>query len=232
MPSRDVIAGRYAKAFFRVARDRDALESSGAALAAAAEAVCGYPDICLFWANPFVSLAEKRRVLQTGLDSLEPDCPDHCVSFLNVLLKNDRGLLPLDPAKIKKLALIGPFAGELNLAGTSSSMLFPPYKVTPEDGIRKLAPDADIILDKGKIPLKAAGLARDADAAIVFVGLTKWDEQENMDRWRMPLSRDHETLIRAVARANKNTIVVLSTGSALVTERWVDCRSVHPRKRS
>ena len=139
-----------------------------------------------------------------------------------VLLKNDGGLLPLDPAKIKKLALIGPFAGELNLAGTSSSMLFPPYKVTPEDGIRELAPEAEITMDKGRFPLKAAQTARQADAAIVFVGLTKWDEQENMDRWRMPLSHAHEALIRAVARANKNTIVVLSTGSALVTERWID----------
>jgi beta-glucosidase len=138
-----------------------------------------------------------------------------------VLLKNDGGLLPLDPTKIKKIALIGPFAGKLNLAGTSSSMLFPPYRVTPEDGIRQLAPNMDLILDKGKFPFKAAESAREADAAIVFVGLTEKEEKENVDRRRMILSRAHETLIRAVARANKNTIVVLSTGSALVTERWI-----------
>ena len=139
-----------------------------------------------------------------------------------VLLKNDSGLLPLDPGKIKKLALIGPFAGKLNLAGTSSSMMIPPYKVTPADGIRRLAPEADILLDKGRLPLKAAALAREADAAIVFVGLTEWDEQEGRDRWRMTLSPAHEALILAVARANQNTVVVLSSGSALVTERWID----------
>lgn len=139
-----------------------------------------------------------------------------------VLLKNDGGLLPLDPAKIKKLALIGPFSGKLNLAGTSSSMMIPPYEVTPEDGIRKLAPNAEIIRDKGRLTLKAAALAREADAAIVFVGLTEWDEQEGRDRRRMTLSPAHEALILAVSRENKNTVVVLSSGSALVTERWID----------
>jgi len=139
-----------------------------------------------------------------------------------VLLKNDGGLLPLNPAQQKKIALIGPFASELNLGGTSSSMLFPPYRVTPEDGIRKLAPNLDLILDSGKVPFKSAESAREADAAIVFVGLTAKDEKENVDRRCMTLSRAHETLIRAVARANKNTVVVLNTGSALVTERWIE----------
>jgi len=139
-----------------------------------------------------------------------------------VLLKNDRGLLPLDPAAIKKIALIGPFASELNLGGTSSSKLFPPYQVSPEQGIRKLAPNVEILMDEGKAPSRAGELAKKAELAIVFVGLTEKDENENRDRRSMKLSRAHETLINEVASANKNTIVVLNTGSALVTENWID----------
>ena len=139
-----------------------------------------------------------------------------------VLLKNENNLLPLDPARVKKLALIGPFAGELNLAGTGSSSMVPPYRITPEDGIRKLAQNTEIVIDEGRLPSRAAKLAGEADAAIVFVGPTEKDETEGRDRKHMTLSLEHETLIRAVARANKNTIVVLSTGSALVTERWID----------
>ncbi len=51
-----------------------------------------------------------------------------------VLLKNDGKLLPLDPAKIQSLAVIGPNADKVRLGGYSGS---PPYFVTALDGIRK-----------------------------------------------------------------------------------------------
>jgi beta-glucosidase len=51
-----------------------------------------------------------------------------------VLLKNDNGLLPLDPAKIRTLAVIGPNADKVRL-GTYSGT--PPYFVTVVEGVRK-----------------------------------------------------------------------------------------------
>jgi beta-glucosidase len=51
-----------------------------------------------------------------------------------VLLKNDGKLLPLDPAKIRNLAVIGPNADKIRLGNYSGT---PPYFVTVLDGIRK-----------------------------------------------------------------------------------------------
>ena len=51
-----------------------------------------------------------------------------------VLLKNANQLLPLDPAKIKNLAVIGPNADKVRLGGYSG---IPPYFVTVLEGIRK-----------------------------------------------------------------------------------------------
>jgi beta-glucosidase len=53
-----------------------------------------------------------------------------------VLLKNDNHLLPLDPAKIRTLAVIGPNADKVRL-GTYSGT--PPYFVTVLEGLRKRA---------------------------------------------------------------------------------------------
>lgn len=51
-----------------------------------------------------------------------------------VLLKNQDKLLPLDPAKIKSLAVIGPNADKVRLGGYSGE---PSYFVTVLDGVRK-----------------------------------------------------------------------------------------------
>jgi beta-glucosidase len=51
-----------------------------------------------------------------------------------VLLKNEGKLLPLDPARIKNLAVIGPNADKVRLGGYSG---VPPYFVTVLEGIRK-----------------------------------------------------------------------------------------------
>jgi beta-glucosidase len=51
-----------------------------------------------------------------------------------VLLKNDGKLLPLDPNRIRKLAVIGPNADKARLGGYSNQ---PAYFVTVLDGIRK-----------------------------------------------------------------------------------------------
>ncbi len=51
-----------------------------------------------------------------------------------ILLKNDKGLLPLDPSAIKTLAVIGPNADKARIGGYSA---MPPYFVTVLDGIRQ-----------------------------------------------------------------------------------------------
>jgi beta-glucosidase len=52
-----------------------------------------------------------------------------------VLLRNDGGLLPADPAELRTVALIGPNAAEARTLGGGSATVFPPYTVSPAQGI-------------------------------------------------------------------------------------------------
>jgi beta-glucosidase len=67
----------------------------------------------------------------------------------------------------------------------------------------------------------AVALAASADVAIVFAGLTSEWESEGFDRPDMALPGAQDELIRRVAAANPNTIVVLNTG-APVDMPWLD----------
>ncbi len=54
-----------------------------------------------------------------------------------VLLKNTSGILPLNPRRLRTLAVIGPNAADLSLGGGGSSFVDPPYRITPLEGLRK-----------------------------------------------------------------------------------------------
>jgi beta-glucosidase len=68
---------------------------------------------------------------------------------------------------------------------------------------------------------EAVELGRKSDVAIVYAGWTKRLETEGVDRPSMELPGDQAELIRQVAAANPNTIVVLNTGSP-VNMDWLD----------
>ncbi len=55
------------------------------------------------------------------------------------LLKNEHAILPLDPSRLKSIAVIGPWATAKHGGGGGSSTVFPPYEVTALEGIRKHA---------------------------------------------------------------------------------------------
>ena len=52
-----------------------------------------------------------------------------------VLLRNEGAVLPLNPQKLKKIAIIGPNAKAIILSGGGSASLKPSYFVTAYDGI-------------------------------------------------------------------------------------------------
>lgn len=68
---------------------------------------------------------------------------------------------------------------------------------------------------------RAAALAGESDAAVVFVGLNGEWESEGFDRPDMDLTAEQVELIEQVAAANPNTVVVLQTGSP-ITMPWLD----------
>ncbi|MBN2392925.1 MAG: glycoside hydrolase family 3 C-terminal domain-containing protein [Anaerolineae bacterium] len=77
------------------------------------------------------------------------------------------------------------------------------------------APDPD---DR---PERAVALARQSDVAVIFAGMPTGFESEGHDRPHMRLPGAQDDLIRAVAAANPNTVVVLNAGSP-VEMPWAD----------
>ncbi|RLC86524.1 MAG: beta-glucosidase [Chloroflexi bacterium] len=69
---------------------------------------------------------------------------------------------------------------------------------------------------------RAEKLAAESDVALVFVGLSDEWESESFDRADMELPGRQVELIEKVAAANKNTVVVLNTGSPVTMTGWID----------
>jgi beta-glucosidase len=68
---------------------------------------------------------------------------------------------------------------------------------------------------------EAAELAKRADVALVFTGLSNRFESEGFDRPRMNLPRQDQ-LIQAVVKSNPKTVVVNQTGAPITMEGWVE----------
>jgi beta-glucosidase len=93
-----------------------------------------------------------------------------------VLLRNEPvdgvPVLPLDPASLGSVAVIGRLAAIRNLGDGGSSDVWAPTVVTPLDGLRAALPGVDVRHGED------ASIAGDADVAIIVVGYTKADEGE------------------------------------------------------
>ncbi len=153
-----------------------------------------------------------------------------------VLLKNEpvggKAILPVDPVKIRKIALIGKLAFTPNTGDSGSSIVRPPYTVTPQEGLSRRAMGIEIICCEGADLRYAAGAAGSADMAIVVAGLTDegefipaipfFSKSKGGDRQSLTLHPHDEALILAVSAANPRTAVVLQCGSSLITEAWRD----------
>lgn len=136
-----------------------------------------------------------------------------------VLLKNSKGLLPLDRRAVKSIAVIGPRSNEVLLDWYSGT---PPYLVTPVEGIRtKIGSAVTVNYTASNDGGEAAKIAASSDVAIVCVGNhptggynARWQEvsvpsegREAVDRKSITL--EQEELIKQVVQANPKTIVVL-----------------------
>src|SRR6185503_547524 len=97
------------------------------------------------------------------------------------LLRNEDDVLPLDPARIRRLAVIGRLAATPNIGDRGSSNVHPPHVVTPLEGLRDALPTATVVHDDGHDPAAAAAAVTNADAAVVVVGYTHHDEGEYVD---------------------------------------------------
>ena len=97
-----------------------------------------------------------------------------------VLLKNDpiaaeRPVLPLRVDELRRVAVLGRLADVPNTGDRGSSQVHPPYVVTPLAGLRAA-------LERHRVQVvhsdQDAGVAADADVAVVVAGYTSEDEGE------------------------------------------------------
>lgn len=135
-----------------------------------------------------------------------------------VLLKNDRGILPLD--KKEKIAFIGKFAQAPRYQGGGSSHINS-YKVT--SALEAVKDVCDVTYAQGyiterdetdkKLLSEAVSAAYAADKVVIFAGLPEAFESEGFDRQHMKMPCCQLELINEVLKVNKNVIVVLHNGS-------------------
>jgi len=77
-----------------------------------------------------------------------------------VLVRND-GILPLAPASVSSIAVIGPNAEAARTQGGGSATVYPARTVSPVDGLRAAFPGASVVVLPGVRPHTRASVARD-----------------------------------------------------------------------
>ena len=137
-----------------------------------------------------------------------------------VLLKNEDGVLPISSAE--KVAVIGKFAAAARYQGGGSSHINS-FKV--ESLLDALEGNENIIYAQGYDTVneepdeimitQAVAAAAKADKAVIVAGLPDSFESEGYDRTHMRMPNCQNELIRRVAQANPNTIVILYNGSPI-----------------
>lgn len=165
-----------------------------------------------------------------------------------VLLKNKNGVLPIDLGKAKKIAVVGENAVKMMTVGGGSSSLKVQRELSPLDGIRqRVGNRAEVVYARGyvgdatgeyngvvtgqnlkddrspeELIAEAVRVASDADYVIFIGGLNKSAGQdcEDADRKGLNLSYGQDEVISALAKANKNLIVVNISGNAIAMP-WV-----------
>ena len=144
-----------------------------------------------------------------------------------VLLKNDENILPLKDGQ--KIAVIGELAKAPRFQGAGSSVINPTKLDNAFSELEKLGVKATYApgYEKGKDEInsslvsEAVSNAKQADVAVVFVGLTEEFEGEGYDREATYMPNSHNNLVSEIAKANPNTVVVLAGGS-VVDIPWIN----------
>ncbi|PJJ47726.1 glycoside hydrolase family 3 C-terminal domain-containing protein [Hymenobacter chitinivorans] len=158
-----------------------------------------------------------------------------------VLLKNDGNILPLKKT-VKTVAVIGANATRENAMGGGSAQVKAKYEITPLQGLKNaLGTKAKITYAPGykvargqqadaKLIAEAVAAAKAAEVAIVVGGwihgfdYSVWDENaydaESVDKPDMHMPFGQDELVKAVLKANPNTVVVLMGGGPIDVSAW------------
>ncbi len=160
-----------------------------------------------------------------------------------VLLQNRGGVLPIAPTGKKRVLVVGENAVKMMTVGGGSSSLKVQREVSPVDGLRAAAgPDVTVDWVRGyvgdvtgeyngvttgqdlsesrsaeELIAEAVREAKNSDYVIFVGGLNKSAHQdcEDSDRAGLELPYGQDEVIKALAKANKNLVVVNVSGNAV-----------------
>lgn len=138
-----------------------------------------------------------------------------------VLLKNDDQLLPLKPASLERIILVGKsdYAETAVVGGGGSSQVIPFATIPALEGVKQslsaMGADTQVTLvivnDDNSNLADAVKAAHSADAVIVLAGGLS-SEGEDLETLRLPKGQDE--MISAIANANPRTALVLKNNAA------------------
>lgn len=166
-----------------------------------------------------------------------------------VLLQNKGNVLPIDLNRTKKILVVGENAVKMMTVGGGSSSLKVQRELSPLDGIRqRVGNQAEVNWVRGyvgdatgeyngvvtgqnlkddrspeELIAEAVAAAANADCVIFIGGLNKSNDQdcEDTDRKALDLPYGQDNVIAALAKANKNLVVINISGNA-VAMPWVN----------
>ena len=189
--------------------------------------------------DPYVDPAEAERVV--GCEA-HRELARQAARETITLLKNENDLLPLDPAKLKTVAVIGPNANRSLLGGYSG---VPKHNVTVLDGIKaRLGGSVKVLYDEGcKITrggswqqdevvasdptedrrqiAEAVEVAKHSDVIVLALGGNEqtsreaWNLKHMGDRTSLDLLGLQEELVKAMLATGKPVVVLLFNGRPL-----------------
>lgn len=192
-------------------------------------------DACV---ERIVRLAWKARETRKGIPGGFPfdaeghhDLAKKIAAESAVLLKNENGLLPLQ--RTAKVALCGAMAETVRYQGAGSSHInptkLPSLRAAMEAAGDTVAyyPSYELNGDKNEEELKrAVDGAKEADVAVLVVGLPDSYESEGYDRQHMAMPESHCELVSEIAKVNPNVVVVLMGGSPVEMPWLADAKAV------
>ncbi|HZL46852.1 MAG TPA: glycoside hydrolase family 3 N-terminal domain-containing protein [Opitutaceae bacterium] len=245
----DYDLGGKGRCFSTLAGEARAGKVSLAAIDRAAAGVLRVKFLCGLFEKPYADADQVEKVTNTaGHKALARLAATEAM----ILLKNENHVLPLDVAKIKTLAVIGPNAADIHLGGYSA---VPMEGISVLQGLRDFAGGACNVLyaegckltanhasgwvvnenpmandpaDDSRLIDEAVEAALKSDAVILVLGENEllrreaWSEEHRGDRDTLDLVGRQQELARAVLATGRPVVVLLINGGPLAVNTLQD----------
>jgi beta-glucosidase len=171
----------------------------------------------------------------------EPGWPEHhglarlAAAESAVLLKNEGAILPLDPARGTRVAVIGELARTPVFQGGGSSQV---NAIRVDNVLDALTAASERLVlsfepgytlsgqDDGTLRAEAVSAAAAADTVLLFLGLPPGAETEGTDRADITLPGNQLRLLQEVAEVSQRVVVVLANGGVVEVASWEENAAV------